>query len=249
MKTFLLALQFLTAITIKGDLVADSRDLVKSASLYPLVGLIIGLILACGHYLFDLLWLPMVADALTVVLLIVVTRALHLDGVGDTLDGVLGSSDRERALEIMKDTRLGTYGTVGIMAVILIKFVALTSIPDFAKWQTLVVFPALSRFSIVQLAWRTSYAREKKGLGGAVAGAVGLRELSVAFFTTLIATFIIMKSLGLICFAVVIIVTFLYRSLFLWKLGGITGDVLGCVNEWNETMILLLISLLARFFI
>ncbi len=247
MKTFLLALQFLTSITIKSDLTADSRDLVRSASLYPLIGLIIGAILACGHYLFDLVWLPMVSDGLTVVLLIALTRALHLDGVGDTLDGVLGSSSRERALEIMKDTRLGTYGTVGIIAVILLKFIALSSIPDFAKLQALIVFPVLSRFSIVQLAWRTPYAREK-GLGGSVVGVLNIGHVTVAFFTALIVSFMVMRSLGLICLAIVIIITFLYRSLFMWKLGGITGDVLGCVNEFNETMVLLLISGVARYF-
>ena len=155
MKPFLLALQFLTAITLKSDLRADARDLARSAAFFPLVGLVIGIILAACWYFSLKLWPPIVADALVVLVLVAVTRAFHLDGLADTLDGVLGGSSRARALEIMKDTRLGAFGVMGIVLDLLLKFVALTSIPPYMKMQALVLFPVISRYSIVQLAWRT----------------------------------------------------------------------------------------------
>lgn len=249
MKPFLLALQFLTAITLKSDLRADARDLARSAAFFPLVGLVIGIILAACWYFSLKLWPPIVADALVVLVLVAVTRAFHLDGLADTLDGVLGGSSRARALEIMKDTRLGAFGVMGIVLDLLLKFVALTSIPPYMKMQALVLFPVISRYSIVQLAWRTPSARAKEGLGAHFQELIQFHYLAVAFLIGFIVSFGLLKDKGLICLGVIVAATLGYRLLFRWKLGGVTGDVFGFVNECNEILFLLTFSALVKYIV
>ncbi len=247
MKAFLLSLQFLTVIMVKRDLHAEPRDLVRSAAFFPLIGLIIGLILAGAYALFSRLWLPIVADALTVVLLVVLTRGFHLDGLADTCDGLLGSYDRQRSLEIMKDSRVGVFGVAGIVCVLLLKVMLLTAIPSFIKYQVLVVMPVVSRWSMTQLAWRTPYAREK-GLGGGIAGRLGSGEVLVALVTAFTVSSLLMRTMGLIALGVATLITLLVRAMFMRKLGGVTGDSFGFVNEINETIFLLTASAFVRYY-
>jgi adenosylcobinamide-GDP ribazoletransferase len=243
MKTFLLALQFLTIITIKSDLKVEGKDLARSTSLYPLVGLIIGLILAGSHWLFLRVWPPGITDLLTIVVLVGITRGLHLDGLADTLDGILSGADREKCLEIMKDSRVGTFGAAGVMIIILAKYLALTTMPSYIKGQVLIVLPAISRFSMVQLAFRSPYARrDQPGLGKQLENAIRPWYVFIAFLSAGAIACIMLGQNGLYSLAVIVIATGIYQAFFKWKLGGITGDVLGCVNEWNEALFLLLLS-------
>ena len=248
MKRFVLALQFLTVITVKSDLAVGERDLARSTAWYPLVGLLLGLILVLAHLLFSRLWLPLVTDILIVVTLACLTRGLHLDGLADTLDGLLGSRDRQKSLEIMKDSRVGVFGAVGAASVLLLKFAALTSIPDFLAWQVLVAFPVASRAAMTLLAFRTPSARTGQGLGGGLAGLVGGGEVLTALFTAAVVCMGVLGGRGLIALAVVLAVSFLWRAVFLNRLGGVTGDCFGFVNESGEVLFLLTIAAFLRYY-
>jgi len=127
-RRLVLAVTFLTGLPVPlhGD--ADEADLWGSMGWYPLVGLGLG---SVGWLLYaGSLWLvtPAVAAVLTVALLELATRALHLDGLMDTCDGYFSGRSRERALEIMKDSRVGAMGVVGALAVVLLKVTALASL-------------------------------------------------------------------------------------------------------------------------
>ena len=184
----------------------------------------------------------MLADFQAILLMIVFTRALHLDGLGDTMDGLLGSHLRERSLEIMKDSSLGTFGVVAIVSIVILKFTALTAVTMRVKFDTLCLLPILGRHTMVQLAIITPYARSAGGLGKSFVDELRWIDYVVAGVTTLLACAFIAGKMGVLLFAVIWIVTGLESLLFRWRLGGVTGDVLGAASEFNEALVLLLLA-------
>jgi len=241
-RRFLFALQFLTVIQIWGRLRPTPEDLPRSMAFYPAVGIVIGVLTALGHRLCLHVWPPMLADFQAILIMIILTRALHLDGLGDTMDGLLGSNLAERSLEIMKDSSLGTFGVVGIICIVVWKFTAFTAVPMRIKFETLCLIPILGRHTIVQLAKITPYARSAGGLGKNFVDELRWTDYAVAGITALLACAFIMGGLGLILFGVIWIVTGLESLLFRWRLGGATGDVLGAALEFNEALALLFIA-------
>jgi len=238
----LFALQFLTVIQIWGRLRPEKEDLPRSMAFYPAVGILLGVLIAWGHRLSLLVWPPMLADFQAILLMIVFTRALHLDGLGDTMDGLLGSHLPERSLEIMKDSSLGAFGVVSIVSIIVWKFAAFTAVPMPIKFEALCLLPILGRHTMVQLAKITPYARSAGGLGKNFVDDLRWFDYAVAGITAVLACAVIAGRLGVILFGVIWIVTGLESYLFRWRLGGVTGDVLGAASEFNEALVLLLLA-------
>ena len=126
---FLAALQFLTSIPLPRKRETTPEELGRSATYFPLVGLIIGLILAGLSWLLHLILPPTLVNALIVAALVIVTGALHLDGFADTCDGIAGHKEVEDRWRVMRDSRAGAFGIVGIVLLLLGKYVSLNSIP------------------------------------------------------------------------------------------------------------------------
>ncbi len=242
LRSFLLALQFLSIIQVRGRLEIRREDLPRSMIFYPLVGLILGMILVCVHWLCIRAWAPLIADLMAVLSAMMLTRALHLDGLADTLDGLLGSSVPERSLEIMKDSSLGSFGVAGIVAMVLLKFAALTGVPASFKLETLLLVPVLGRHSMVQLAFLSPYARAAGGLGKAFVDGLSLRHYLPAAASAVVCGFWIAGTWGLLLFAFLWVVTWLQSLLARWRVGGVTGDILGAGCEVNEVLALLFLA-------
>src|SRR3990172_5174089 len=114
-RNFITALQFLTIITVRKDHEVAEGDLAKSVVYFPLVGFLIGVLLINADKIFALIALPQtIATFLLIILSVLITRALHIDGLADTFDGLMGGRDRSSRLAIMKDSRLGAAGAVGL---------------------------------------------------------------------------------------------------------------------------------------
>ncbi|MGE5613890.1 MAG: adenosylcobinamide-GDP ribazoletransferase, partial [Bacillota bacterium] len=112
MRRFILMLQFLTTLPVKINVKAGREDFGKGLVLAPLVGLVVGALTAGFNYLFGILFPPLVTAVLTVAVYILLTGGLHLDGLGDTADGIFSNRPAERVLEIMKDSRVGTNAVI-----------------------------------------------------------------------------------------------------------------------------------------
>src|SRR6195256_6426160 len=161
MGGFFSALQFLTRIPVpRGE-----YRLEEGVVWLPVVGLVLGAILAGVDWgLRALTFDPLVVSTLVVVLLLVLSGALHADGLMDTCDAVFGHASPERRLEIMRDPRAGTFGVVGLVCVVALKIAAVDALPTGVRLQALVLAPTLGRWAIVLLATVFPYGRAS-GLG------------------------------------------------------------------------------------
>lgn len=241
MRLILIALQFLTIIPLPFSLRCEKEDLGRSTAFFPVVGLVIGALLAGANWLISPWLARPLCDALLITLLTLVTGALHLDGLADVCDGLAARGGRERFLAVMKDSQVGAVGAVGLVLGLLLKWQALAAVPADLKWPALLLFPALARFGQVLTMTGARHARQD-GLGASIARGTGAVTLTVAFVTTAAAGFYLLGLRGVVPLAAVCILTCAGRMFFQHKLGGLTGDTIGCLSELNEVLALVVIS-------
>ena len=207
---------------------------------YPLAGLMIGLIVALGHYLFSLLLPGPFALWLTIGLLAILTGGLHLDGFADTLDGLASRGTREKMLEVMKDSRIGAFGVMGLIFLIGAKYLALSQISVPSIPYALMTMAVMGRNSMVLVCYRSSYARSVDGLARPFTRHLGRRETAIASITALGLAVLLMGLKGIVLFLGACLFSLAYRLFFIRRLGGVTGDILGAANEWVDLLCLVL---------
>lgn len=240
MKAFLLALQFLTCLPLTLRSAPRPADWGRSALAYPLVGLLIGLLLAglqrlIGHA--D----PMLQAALLTTAWALVTGGLHLDGLADTADAwVGGHGDRARSLEIMKDPRSGPAAVSALVLVLLLKFAALAVLAKGDAWPALLAAPLLGRGVLLAMLAFTPYVRAG-GLGAAMAEHVP-RPFALLMVAATAISAVFLPG-GWQALLAVVAVALLLRRAFLIRLEGITGDTLGASLELAETAALVAMAL------
>lgn len=244
MRDFLRALSFLTILPVGQATLLNERELARSMAFFPLVGMIIGLLLALGYYLFSLLFLKSLVLWLTIGLLALLTRGLHLDGFADTLDGLASGGTKEKILEVMKDSRIGTFGVIGLILLMGAKYLALDQIPNSSIYNSLILMTVLGRNSMVLVCYRSAYVRPEGGLAKSFVENLRLHELIISLASAFAIAIILQGIKGILVFLGVCFFNLGYRLFFIRKLGGVTGDILGAANELSELfcVLLLLIS-------
>ena len=245
MHLYIIALQFLTIIPLPFTVRCEERDLGRSMTFFPAVGLTLGAILVGFNFLLTPLLPRSVTDLLLLILLAGLTGALHLDGVADVFDGLAARGGRERFLTVMKDPRCGPVGAAALMFFLLLKYQALLAVPDSQKNMALLLFPLLGRCAQVQCTIRATRARND-GLGATFIGGVGTFQLLAALAVTLIISLLLFGSNGFWLCAGASLLTWWLRRWSHRRLGGITGDIIGCCCEIIEMVTLLLIVALCR---
>ncbi len=243
---FITALQFLTVFTIRKEHDVDENDLARSMVYFPFVGFVIGIILVYANKLFLGFFPDTIANIFLLILSVVITRALHIDGLADSLDGIMGGKDPESRLAIMRDSRIGTAGVLGIFFVLLIKYACLNTLFYDYKTAALLTAPAFSRWSQMLMMFEADYGRED-GMGRAFVGHVRLGGLLTASIVTVVLSgFVIYQydlRTAILAFAIPLavgLVTFVWRCYIVRKVGGVTGDSVGAVSEMTEALTLLL---------
>lgn len=245
MKIFLITIQFLTIlpINIKGRV--EEEDYGKSLIYFPIVGLLLGLFLAGIAYISSSLP-PMVKGIVILASWIVVTGGIHLDGFADTCDGFYGRRPKEEILKIMRDSRIGTMGALGIAMLLLFKFAALSSIRQEDLWKTLIVAAVFARWSQVFACSMARYAREE-GKAKYFVKYAKKRDAFIGALFTLVLSWFLMGMKGIILFVILSAVIFLFIRYSKRKIGGITGDTIGATNEIAETSALLFSLILSSY--
>jgi adenosylcobinamide-GDP ribazoletransferase len=241
MRCYLIALQFLTIIPLPVSLRCEQEDLGRATAWFPLVGLTIGLMLAGTNWLITHWLAPPLADALLVTLLAAVTGALHLDGLADVCDALAARGSRERFLEVMKDSRVGAVGVVGLVLGLLLKWQALVAVGAGMKWQALLLAPLLARCGQVIAMSGAGHARSD-GLGASFISGIGPRQLSAALGTALVVSFLLLPVKGAVAFVCTVLLSLAVRAYFQRRLGGLTGDIVGCISELNEIAVLIVLA-------
>jgi adenosylcobinamide-GDP ribazoletransferase len=245
--TFPLALTFLTVCPWPRFGEVTPGDLARSLFWFPWVGAILGLVFwVVGEALVGLFPLP-AAAALLLALTVLLTRGLHLDGLADTVDGLGGGRTPEARLAIMKDSRLGAFGAVALVLALLLKFAFFLALFEHEGERSLLLFPVISRWGLVLLAALAPYARPGGGLGQAMTeGATRTRTLG-ATASALGLSFLAGGIAGPLMLALAALAVWGLSRFSKNRLGGITGDVYGAVNEIVELLVLASAVLLAAW--
>ncbi len=230
------ALRFLTILPLPGRASMDERSVIAAIPWFPLAGAVIGGLLLPVAWLGELGWGPAGRAALVVVAWGAITAGMHLDGVSDTFDAVLSWRDRERKLEIMKDSRIGAMGAIALASVLLLKFAFLLAAGD-AWWSATLLAPALGRWADIYGIFRFPPAREG-GLGRTFQAGVRQRDLLFATLTTAALALAVARLQGLIAALLVAGVTHLLARWWTRDLGGLTGDTYGALCEIGEVVAL-----------
>lgn len=234
---FGLAIQFLTRLPIPLGNAYSAERMATSVRYYPLVGALIGALCAAILLLSTFVFNTLIAVLFSVASGLLLTGAFHEDGLADTFDGIGGGQNKAKALEIMRDSRLGTYGSAALILVLALKVAALASLPVGAIAFALIAGHALSRCSAVIVIATSRYVRDE-GTGKPVSEGISLRGLIFAMVTAAIAATPLMTETAPTGFGVgilgLVVAHFAIRLFFERKLGGYTGDTLGAVQQISE---------------
>lgn len=244
MRKFCLALSFLTIFPCSPRSPIERGELAAAAAYFPLVGAVLGLLMGGMVYLLRPLMPSGPLAALALAASFLLTRGLHLDGLADTADGLIGAMEREKVLKIMRDSVVGSMGVCALFFVYLFKYAALLAVDT--PFFPLAVFslPFCGRWAMV-LAGAAFAPARPEGLGNWFIGELGWRHFMYAslFGAAVIAAAGFSYSLfifPMLCgIAVAFILSLLLSSYAAGRLGGLTGDVLGAVNEIAEAGFLL----------
>ncbi|HDL08730.1 MAG TPA: adenosylcobinamide-GDP ribazoletransferase [Desulfobacteraceae bacterium] len=238
MKNLISAIKFITIIPIGKNIVFNPLGMV---SFFPVVGIILGILVAIFDRAALFLWPKPLVSLLDVLLLVFLTGAFHLDGLGDTADGLLGHRPREKALSVMKDSRIGVMGLVAIIFGLSIKTGGIIYLDDHRSL-FLIIIPAYSRGTMIFGIRYLNYCRSEGGTGHA------LFESPLGFFPFwgLLIPFVLSLFIGLngiwISFLFFICI-FLILSYYNKRMGCITGDMLGAMCEVTESSLFLMASM------
>lgn len=232
-KPFLAAIQFLTVCPLPSALKTDERDIARSSAYFPVVGLAVGAAAAgLDGALTHVLPLP-AASVLTVIFLLAVSGALHMDGLADTADGFFSARPRERILDIMRDSRTGPMGVMTIVCVLLLKVALLSCLPESTRWRVLLLTPFAGRLALLVQMALLSYARPQGGLASTFYA--GRSRFHWAWVPAAVgAGFAAGGWAGLWAMLAAFIFSLLFAGYVRRKIGGATGDTLGAACELTE---------------
>ncbi|MGA2368174.1 MAG: adenosylcobinamide-GDP ribazoletransferase [Dehalococcoidia bacterium] len=239
---FYIALKFLTILPAPSSKNEGPEQVGRSLGFFPVVGLVIGLLLAGLYCLMRGIFPVPLVNAILITALVLVTGAHHLDGLSDTFDALVAGRTTEQRLSIMTDTRVGVFGISAIVLTLLIKYASLTGI---ASVPTLIMVPVVSRWTMAGAILIFPAAR-KVGMGFAAKSGASWTGFVVAsvvalLVMTLFGGWIAGPILMAVLFSLMCCFGLLFRRLF----GGLTGDCYGALVELGEVMALILISILS----
>ena len=245
MTAFFDALTFLTRVPLVRARRADLSDVAAAQAWFVPVGLLIGLALLGVDRLCALALPAQSVAVVDVLALAVFTGALHLDGLADTADGLLGGYDRERRLTIMRDTRAGTYAVVAIVAVLALKWAGIGALPGNARFEVLVLTPAAARFAMLAVIATYPYARES-GVGAGFRDAATPVPLVAGAVISLGASVLLFGPAGVYVLLFAISCGLAVGAASTALVGGVTGDVYGAALEIAEACTFVFVAALAQ---
>jgi len=242
---FWIAWKFLTIFpgpTYRGE---SGKGLGSSLPWFPLVGLILGAILMGLDQLFDLFLPLLVNSALLLVILVILTGALHLDGLMDTCDGFAVRSSAADRLRVMADSHVGGFGAAGAGCLLILKLTCIISLPEELRAAGLLLTPALARWSVAWAILAFPSAR-KGGLGDLFRQGTGWTMMPTVTLIALIIAAAFLTWIGPALVAGLWLVTLIIARGLSARLGGLTGDTYGAIIELSEVAILMSVVIIGE---
>ena len=245
MKGLRLALSFLTSVPVRAEADAPRPGALGRAAIwFPWVGVGVGLILTGAHLVFGWLFPPLLAATLTVAAWAALTGGLHLDGLADCCDGLFATATPERRLDIMRDPRLGAFGVIGLILFLMLKVLAVASLPNtYSPVAFFVMVASVSRWLIVLVAQQPP--ARPGGLGADFKHGLTPRVVALAALAPLVWVVVgLLYGWWPLLIAIVLahLVALAIMAVARARLGGVTGDVFGLTVELSELITLLAIA-------
>lgn len=246
LKRFILMIQFFTSIPIPVNVNCDEKDFGKGLVFAPAVGLILGTLLFALGSALKLIFPIRAVTIFLIVGYIILTGGLHLDGLGDTFDGLFSNRPKEKILEIMRDSRVGTNAVLALVSIVIINYAMLLELNIMPK--AVLLYPVAGRIGSLTGAAVSVYARKNEGLGKSFIDHCGMKEMFFGAVISFVIFGAVLELKGLILALILMITAWIITKLFTVRLGGATGDILGAVCELNQTVFLILMYMSVQFF-
>jgi len=228
LKGFIILLSFFTRIPVANLVEYDEEKLKKSIYLYSLMGAIIGGILYGIAMLLQNVDQKIFVGLILTIAYIIITGGIHLDGYSDSIDGLYSGREKKRILEIMKDSRVGAFGVIGLIILILSYVICFSSVP----YSVIFMTPVIGRLSVVVSCYRKKYARESQGMGTFFVEGMSIKVLLVNLVLSLSFIFLFQEKIKLaITVLLTIILSRIISKTIENKIDGMTGDTCGFITE------------------
>jgi adenosylcobinamide-GDP ribazoletransferase len=221
------------------------RDVARAQAWFPAVGLLIGAALLAVDRLATRALPPASVDVLVVVALVVITGALHLDGLADSADGLFGGRDPAQRLAIMRDVRTGAFGVTAIVCVLALKWAGLQALPPDVRVAALLLAPCVARASLLAAVAAFPYARAE-GIGVDFRAHAWPAALPAAGITASAASVVLLGPQGIIVVAAGAACALAVGAVATRLAGGLTGDMYGTIVEITEAVLWLFIAAMAN---
>lgn len=249
MNLFILTLRFLTRIPIpvsETEEFLSPEEFAKGVIWFPAVGLIVGFFCWIAFYITEWLFGGMISILFAVFMNLLVTGAFHLDGLADTCDGLFSSRKKERMLEIMRDSRIGTNGAIAVIFDILFRIFLLFALKDSFLVPAMILAPVAGKMAM-PLLFQSQYARKGEGIGNLYFG-IGEKRMiaTIAFGAFLILLFLGYS--GILPVVLSLLAMEFYRRFVEKRIDGMTGDTLGAGSEFIEIFFCMVLVWEGRFF-
>jgi adenosylcobinamide-GDP ribazoletransferase len=215
----------------------------RATVFFPVAGAILGAVMAALVWVAGPYLPHQLLASLLIFIMVVLTGGIHLDGFMDSIDGLFSGRPRENKLEIMRDSRVGAFGVIGVICLLLLKFNLLAGISYHVLIKLLIAVPALSRWNMSFAVVVFPYARPA-GLGTIYKEYSGIKELIWASFLAAAITGLVLGVYGVLLMILGAVITYLLGIKITKELGGLTGDTYGFISELSEVMMLLAAYLL-----
>jgi adenosylcobinamide-GDP ribazoletransferase len=261
LRPLLIGLSFLTIIPVRFRTELTERQMLGAAVLFPVVGLLLGILAAISETLFGYLFGPGLSIALMLLAMELATGGLHLDGLSDTFDALSSKADRERRLEIMRQGASGPAGNAAVFFTLGLKYLALMSVGNLTNFlflATVLFMPAIGRWAML-VGMLVGRRARGDGLGASFIGRLGSGRFALA--TLVLASLMVGPAfmsrlsapIGWWVFVIItLLVVFAYvlvvRHVSNRRFGGFTGDVLGAIGETTEVLFPLLVIAWSRLY-
>ena len=236
--TLIVALRFLTVVPVPGRESAGPGALGRAAWWFPPVGLALGLVLAGADRALSLVFPPLLAATLVVTFWKILTGGLHLDGLADCLDGLAGR-DAAHRLAIMRDSRIGVFGALGLILAVLLSLVALAGLPAPARASALLLAPVVGRLAPLLAGVLFSAATPSAGAGADFLASLPRAAALLHGAVVLVLAGFLLGSGGIAMVVTGLVAALAWSAFTVRRVGGITGDGLGAGVEVAELGVLL----------
>jgi len=246
LRSLTIAWHFLTAVPLHARChEATPQQLARSMAWFPVVGLVLGAVLAGTDLVLSAAIPPSILNVLLIAQLVLLTGGLHVDGLADSVDGIAGGRTPTDRLAIMRDARIGAIGATGLMLALGLRYAGLMAVPQGERLAVLLCMPTLGRWAMVVAAFSMPYARPEGGLAHPFLQELSARDVLLSTIVPLGALLWFFGAQGVIVCGIIATIARSIAALSRRLLGGITGDVLGAANEIAEIVFLIAITAMA----